>query len=68
MADPPRNVDELRAWMSQRLRWAFHVLNPDPDQREIARDAVRNATSWDTVPAVVREMIEKTEGSDPRRR
>jgi hypothetical protein len=53
--------------MSQRLGWAFHVLNPDSDLREVARDAVRNATSWDTVPAVVREMIEKAEATDPRR-
>jgi hypothetical protein len=67
MTKPPQDVYELRAWMSQRLGWAFHVLNPDSDLREVARDAVRNATSWDTVPAVVREMIEKTEATDPRR-
>jgi hypothetical protein len=61
--NPLAAVVQFRAPAIPARRLVLHVLNPDPDPRDLTWHAVSHATSWADVVAVVRHLVEQTEAA-----
>lgn len=66
MTAPSPEVLRFRAQLSQRLAWAKAVLHPQPQAMHAMSEVVKRATDWESLPASMREFIERAERQQPR--